>query len=287
MDNKEKRAANKPGLERLQKVLAHAGIDSRRKCEDIILEGRVTVDGKTVTELGTKVDSKRQDIKVDGQPIRTEQHVYFLFNKPRDVLSTNGASAGRLRIVDFFRGRHERLFPVGRLDVDSEGLIVVTNDGEFANRLTHPRYEVPKTYRATVKGRITEKAVAKLRSGIFLSEGKTARAHATVVRRTTNESVVDITIREGRNRQVRRMLANQGFPITRLQRIAIGDLKDSRLSPGEWRPLTEGELKTLVSTALSQPRGRPVRRKRPSIQSQGHTTRGLRRSTTGKRGAKR
>ncbi len=159
------------GMERLQKVLARAGIASRRKSEEYVLAGRVTVDGKVVRELGAKVDPAVQDVRCDGERLRPEPKLYFLVNKPRGMLCSNASEGGRDRVVDLFRGVEQRLFTVGRLDVDSEGLLIVTNDGEFANRLMHPRYGVPRVYSVEIDGVLSEEGRAKLLRGVHLAEG--------------------------------------------------------------------------------------------------------------------
>jgi len=257
MREKRKSEQAASGTERLQKVLARCGVASRRESERIIEEGRVSVDGEVVTELGVKVDPARSRIEVDGTPVRAERKVCFLFHKPRGVLSTNAPSADKRRIIDFFAERRERLYPVGRLDADSEGLILVTNDGELANRLAHPRYEVPKTYRVLVKGRVDERVLKRLHHGVFLSEGKTGPAAVRVTHRAVRESVLELTIHEGRYREVRRMLAALGHPVMRLRRIAIGGLRDPKLRAGQWRPVNQNELAMLRAAA------RPPADKRP------------------------
>lgn len=249
-------------MERLQKVLAHAGVASRREAERIIQEGRVTVDGEVVTELGTKVDTTVNRVEVDGVSIRPEQKAYFLFHKPRGVLCTNAPVAGKRRVIDFFAGRRERLYPVGRLDAESEGLIIVTNDGELANRVAHPRYGVPKTYRVLVKSKVEDDHLARLRSGIYLSEGRTSPARVRLSHRSNTETVLELSLHEGRHHEVRRMLATLGFRVSRLRRVAIGGVSDPKLRAGEWRPLTVREIEKLQMAMQSEERVKaPTRRK--------------------------
>ncbi len=236
-------------LERLQKVLARAGLGSRRACEDLITDGRVTVDGETVTELGSKADAAVQDIRVDGSRVRPEAREYWLLNKPKGVVCTNYDPAGRRRPIDLVPKARGRLFPVGRLDADSKGLLILTNDGDFANHLTHPRYEVPKTYRATVSGRVTEADLGKLTRGIHLAEGKARAARFRVLKKGVRRSILEITLREGKNRQIRRMLARLRHPVRDLVRTRIGKISLRGLGPGKARPLEPREVQYLKALA--------------------------------------
>ncbi|MFO8014034.1 MAG: pseudouridine synthase [Phycisphaerae bacterium] len=260
-------------LERLQKILARAGVASRRASEEIIAAGRVTVDGETVSELGAKADAETQDVRLDGRRLRPEALEYWMLNKPKGVVCTNDDLAGRTRPVDLIPGSDARLFPVGRLDADSQGLLLMTNDGALANRLTHPRYEVPKTYRATVDGRVTGKEVQRLLKGVRLAEGKTGRPRVKVLKRGRTRSVLLITIREGRNRQVRRMLARLGHPVRDLVRTRIGRLSVRGLGSGKARRLTPEEVEYLKDLPDTDPdaaekakgkkgQGRKTKRKR-------------------------
>jgi len=257
-------------LERLQKILARAGVASRRASEEIIAAGRVTVDGQVVTELGSKADLATQDVRLDGQRLRREPFEYWILNKPKGVVCTNDDPAGRTRPVDLVRESGARLFPVGRLDADSQGLLLLTNDGTLANRLTHPRYEVPKTYRATVTGRVTGKEVQRLLKGVHLAEGKTGRPRVKVVKGTRSRSVLMITIREGRNRQVRRMLARLGHPVRDLVRTRIGRLSVRGLGSGRARRLTPKEIEYLKELPDADPdaergaRAGRAKRKKPA-----------------------
>jgi len=231
--------------ERLQKILAAAGLASRRGCEEIILDGRVTVNGRRVHTLPVLVDPEADEITVDGRPLKVDRKVYFLLHKPRGVHCTNYDPDGRPRAVDLLGGVRERVFPVGRLDAETTGLLLMTNDGELAEQLTHPRHGVPKTYRAHVNGQVTEEQLADLRKGVWLAEGKTRVSEASIIHAARDQSVVEITLREGRNREVRRVLARIGHAVRKLIRIRIGPLSLRGLGPGEFRPLTSAEVNLL------------------------------------------
>jgi 23S rRNA pseudouridine2605 synthase len=235
---------------RLAKFLAHAGVASRRGAEQLIAAGRVTIDGVMVTDPARDVD-ERSAVAFDGEPIKgAEPHVAYALHKPAGVVSTASDTHGRTTVVDLVNS-HRRLYPVGRLDADSTGLILLTNDGELANRLTHPRYEVPKTYRATLAGpAITDTALRQLRDGVELEDGRTAPAK---VRRLTPHQL-DITIHEGRNRQVRRMCEAIGRPVKQLVRIRFGPFELGDLRPGKARRVTAAELDALARAAADAPR---------------------------------
>ena len=228
--------------ERLQKILAAAGVASRREAEKVITAGRVRVNGKLVTELGTKVDPKKARITVDGKPIKVESKVYYLFNKPRGVVTTMSDPQGRRTVADFMQDSKERVFPVGRLDYATEGLLILTNDGDLAFRLTHPTAEIPKTYMAKIEGTLTEKDLNPIRSGVELDGVLTKKCKAHIVETNKAYTKVHITITEGRNRQVRRMFEAIGRNVEFLKRISIGQLKLTGLNRGEIRPLTEMEI---------------------------------------------
>lgn len=233
--------------ERLQKVLARTGIGSRRVCEELIADGRVTVNGE-VAELGRRVDPDRDAVEVDGVRISVaEGLVHYLLNKPRGVVTTASDPQGRPTVVDLVPPE-PRVFPVGRLDVDTEGLLLLTNNGDLAHRLTHPSFGVEKEYVAHVEGRPTPSALRRLREGVDLDDGRSAPAKASLV----EPSVLRVTIHEGRNRQVRRMCEAVGHPVVRLVRTRIGPLADRRLKPGEWRELTSDEVRALEK-AVAQP----------------------------------
>ncbi len=227
--------------QRLQKVLAAAGVESRRKCEELILDGSVRVNRKVVDKLPAFVDPEKDIITVNGKKVRAARKVYFLLNKPKGVICANFDPQGRKKAIDIVTSR-ERIFSVGRLDADTTGIIILTNDSELANQLTHPRYEVPKTYVAKLKGEVSGEAVEKLKRGIWLAEGKTARASVKILRRSYKESLLEITIREGLNRQIRRMLAKVGLPVKSLKRTRIGKLNARGLGVGKFRTLTEAEV---------------------------------------------
>jgi 23S rRNA pseudouridine2605 synthase len=227
--------------QRLQKVLASAGIASRRKCEELILAGSVQVNGRVVNKLPAFVEPEKDVITVDGKKIRSVRKVYYLLNKPKGVICTSFDPQGRPKAIDLVPAR-ERIFCVGRLDADSTGLIILSNDSELANRLTHPRYELSKTYVAAVNGEIQGEAIEKLKKGVWLAEGKTAGAAVKILRRNYRESLIEITIRQGLNRQVRRMLAKVGLSVKSLKRTRIGKLDDRGIGVGKFRALTKAEV---------------------------------------------
>ncbi len=227
--------------QRLQKVLAAAGIDSRRKCEELILSGEVRVNRKVVDELPAFVDPEKDIITVYGKKIRAAQKVYFLLNKPKGVICTNRDPRGRKKAIDLVHTK-ERIFCVGRLDADTTGLIILTNDSELTNRLTHPRYGIAKTYVVRINGEISGEQIVKLKKGVWLAEGKTGRASVKILKRRHNESSIEITIKQGLNRQVRRMLANVGLPVKSLTRTSFGKLTVRGLGVGKFRTLTRAEV---------------------------------------------
>ena len=233
--------------QRLQKVLAAAGVDSRRNCEELIVSGVVRVNRKVVDELPAFVDPEKDVITVHGKPIRAARKVYFLLNKPKGVICTNSDPQGRKKAIDLIH-TPERIFCVGRLDIDTTGIIVLSNDSELANKLSHPRYELPKTYVVGVKGLITGEQIEKLKKGIWLAEGKTGKASAKILKRGHKESLIEVTIRQGLNRQVRRMLAKVGLPVKSLKRTKIGKLTSRGLGVGKFRTLTAGEIAYLKKT---------------------------------------
>ena len=240
-------AASSGEGERLQKVLARVGIGSRRVCEDLIAEGRVLVDGETAV-LGRRVDPETALIEVDGAPVGVRPDlVHYVLNKPAGVVTTADDPQGRPTVVGLVPNE-PRVFPVGRLDVDTEGLLLLTNDGELAHRLTHPSYGVEKEYVAEVEGLPTRAVLRRLREGVELDDGPTAPARATLV----DPSVVRLTIHEGRNRQVRRMCEAVGHSVVRLVRTRIGPLADRSLAPGAWRELTGDEVRSL-QRAVAEP----------------------------------
>ena len=233
------------GPQRLQKVLASAGLGSRRQCEELITAGRVEIDRHVVTELGTRVDPAKQEVRVDGTSLTNPKLVYYAVNKPTGVVCTNRDPSGRPRVVDLVPTPDVRLFTIGRLDLHSEGLILVTNDGELANRLTHPRYGVSKTYRIVVAGHPGREVLSKLRGGVHLAEG-VARAERVTTRSVQKESThLEMVLREGKNREIRRILARLGHKVLRLTRIAVGPIRLGELPPGASRRLTREEIASL------------------------------------------
>ena len=250
---KPARAPSKPADargERIQKVLAAAGLGSRRQCEELITTGRVEIDRKVVTELGSRVDAATQEIRVDGQPLPRTKLFYYAVNKPAGVVCTNSDPAGRTRVIDMVPAGDIRLFTIGRLDISSEGLILVTNDGELANLLTHPRYGVEKTYRVLVAGRPENEVLMKLRRGVHLAEG-IAKADRVEVKSHHKESTtLEIVLREGKNREIRRILAQLGHKVMKLSRIAVGPIRLGEMPVGAVRKLTKEEIATLRNNAV-------------------------------------
>jgi len=234
--------------ERLQKAMASAGVASRRECEELILQGSVRVNGRVVDQLPAFADPDTDVITVDGRRLGKSEHVYFLLNKPKGVICTSDDPQGRPKAVDLVPGG-KRVFCVGRLDADTTGLIILTNDAELTNLLTHPKYKVPKTYVAKVAGRIDDKTLASLRKGVWLAEGRTGAARIKVLKRGHNDSLVEITIQQGLNRQVRRMLAKVGLPVQSLKRTRIGSLTVEGIGVGKFRPLSRAEVASLRRAA--------------------------------------
>jgi len=237
------------GEQRLQKVLAASGVDSRRKCEELILSGAVRVNRKVVDKLPAFVDPEKDVIMIDGRKIQPARKVYFLLNKPKGVICTNNDPQGRKKAIDIIP-TDQRIFCVGRLDIDTSGIIILTNDSELANRLTHPRFGFSKTYVARIKGQISSDAVEKLKKGIWLAEGKTGRASVKILKRNYKESLIEITIRQGLNRQIRRMLARVGLPVKSLKRTQIGKLNARGLGVGKFRKLTKDEVAYLKKVTV-------------------------------------
>jgi 23S rRNA pseudouridine2605 synthase len=237
-----------PGGVRLQKVLAEAGVGSRRYCEELIGSGRVEVDGETVRRFGARVDPERQVIKVDGKRIPARPGlVYLAFNKPAKVLTAMSDRRGRRTVAEFLGDRTERLFHIGRLDYDTEGLMLLTNDGELAHRLAHPSFEVAKTYLAEVTGPVPKDLGRRLVTGIELDDGVATADRFRVVDRSGNRALVEITLHEGRKHVVRRMLATAGHPVSRLVRTDVGPIRLGSLRPGTSRELTTTEIGELYA----------------------------------------
>lgn len=253
-----------PGKVRLQKFLADAGVASRRHAEDLILEGRVLVNDRIVDTLPAFVDPRQDRVVVGGAPVRPQRLEYFVLHKPKGVVCTNRDPAGRRRAVDLLPPLPVRLFPVGRLDAESTGLLLLTNDGELTERLTHPRFGVPKTYRAEVRGRVPPDLSARMKAGVHLAEGKASAEEVEIVHAAYDRSVLRITLREGRNRQVRRMLARLGYPVRNLKRVQIGPLALEKLPVGAARRLSPAEVQALRAAAGAPAgRARLRRRRRP------------------------
>jgi 23S rRNA pseudouridine2605 synthase len=241
------------GGERLQKILARAGVGSRRTCEGLIEDGRVEVNGEVAT-LGRRVDPEHDRVTVDGVTIPVRPGlVYYLLNKPAKVVTTAHDPEGRPTVMDLVPAE-PRVFPVGRLDWDSEGLLLLTNDGDLAHGLTHPSRGVPKTYLAEVTGSPGRAALRRLREGVDLDDGRTAPARVRVAQTTPTGAAVEIVIHEGRNRQVRRMCEAVGHPVRRLVRTRFGPLHDYRLAPAEWRPLSGEEIRALYAAIAAESR---------------------------------
>ncbi|MEM7478997.1 MAG: pseudouridine synthase [Planctomycetota bacterium] len=241
------------GLQRLNKILAGAGLGSRREVEEFIVQGRVEVDREIVTDLSFKADPSQARIKVDGQVVKTFRPVYFMLNKPKGVLSTNKDPSGRVRVVDLVPDS-ERVFSVGRLDKSSEGLMLLTNDGELAQKLAHPKFRVQKTYFVVVSGLMTREELAKLKKGVYLSEGFARIDGATIRKQRKASTEMEIVLSEGKNREIRRILARAGHKVMVLRRIAIGTLRLGQLPVGASRQLTPMEVKALYALAEAKPK---------------------------------
>jgi 23S rRNA pseudouridine2605 synthase len=235
---------------RLQRYLARAGAASRRGSEDLMTAGRVRVNGVVVTELGAKVDPDTDTVEVDGiRVVATAGPAYFALNKPAGVMTTMDDPQGRPTVASLFPPGHPGLFPVGRLDFDTDGLLLLTTDGELGQRLLHPRHHVAKTYMVEIEGRIGESAMRRLRDGVVLDDGTTAPAEARLLKQSDRTSRIELVIREGRKRQVKRMCSAVGHPVQHLRRVAFGPIQLGDLAPGEVRELTQGEIDALRSAA--------------------------------------
>ncbi|MFN0053069.1 MAG: pseudouridine synthase [Planctomycetales bacterium] len=252
---------------RLQRLLAMAGAGSRRHCEEFILTGRVTVDGQTVRELGTRVDPDLQEVRLDGERLHLQRKVYYLLNKPPGYLCTNRDPDGRPRVVDLFPKDRERLFTVGRLDEESQGLIVVTNDGELANQLAHPKFRIRKTYHVQVAGVPTREMIGQLTQGLYFAEGRFKATEARLIKVHKLSALIEIVLTEGQNREIRRLLAKLGHKVQRLQRVALGTLELGEVPPGHYRPLTQQEVWDL--RGLANPQGGQTKKKPPRPAGQG------------------
>ncbi len=263
----EKRQPVESAAVRLQKVLAQAGVGSRRGCEQLILAGRVSVDGRPLTTLGVRVDPRAQVITVDGETIRAQRPQHFLLNKPRGYLCTNKDPQGRPRVIDLFPVGGPRLFTVGRLDENSQGLLMVTNDGDLAHRLVHPRYQVPRLYRVQVAGHPTRDSLDAIRHGVHFSDGF-FRVHSASTFKTRGRSTfLNLELRQGQNREIRRLLARIGHKVMSLERISFGPLRLGRLKLGQHRPLRPSEFEALheyLTDGDRRPHGRKKSQRRSS-----------------------
>ena len=272
-------------LERLQKIIAHAGVASRREAESMIRQGRVTVNGRVITELGTKADPRRDHVKVDGKLLtQAEPHRYILLYKPKEVMTTLDDPEGRRTVIDLVRGVRERIYPVGRLDYHSEGLVLLTNDGDLAFKVSHPKHGSVKTYNVKVRGVPEERLLDKLRRGITI-EGKRTLPCEIVRIRTTGRngdegnSWLEVKLQEGRTQQLRKMFQALGHPVAKLKRVAIGPISDPKLPPGGWRELTKHEVKMLATMKEARPpkprrAARPKSRKKTAAPKARRTRRG-------------
>jgi 23S rRNA pseudouridine2605 synthase len=259
--------AQRSGLVRLQKFLSDAGVASRRHAEDYIREGRELVNGAVVDELPAFVDPAKDKVIFNGQLVRVEPPCYVMMHKPRGVVCSDRDPEGRRRAADLLPSGLPRLFTVGRLDTDGSGLLLLTNDGELAARITHPSFGLAKVYRAEVRGEARDNLPAVLKKGVYLAEGRASASDVVILDRSRERSALQITLREGRNRQVRRMLVRVGHPVRRLQRVAIGPLKLGDLALGQCRRLSHKEVLALqraTDEAAANPPPRPTRRRRPA-----------------------
>lgn len=245
-------------MERLQKILAAAGQGSRRECEELIRQGRVAVDGEIVTETGIKVDIEKQSITCDGEVVKPAKRRCYLFYKPKHCVCTN-APGEDSRVIDFFHAISARLFTVGRLDKESEGVILVTNDGELAQKLAHPRYEIEKVYHIVVRGRVTPNVLDQVREGVWTSEGKIVPENIELLKASAASSSLKITLKEGKNRAIRRIFAKVEHPLSRLTRIRFGPFEMGDLKPGQYRPIPEDEIQKILDQAKARPKKRVKR----------------------------
>lgn len=246
--------------ERLQKIMADAGIGSRRQCERLIAEGHVAIDGRVVVDMGIQVDPAEHEILYDGKPIRAARKGYFILNKPKHFVSTLAEEDAGRRVIDLMKGAGRNLRMAGRLDRDTEGLIILTNDGELINLLTHPRHQVPKTYWVKVGGRLDSEDVTALQRGVFLAEGRAKAAKVAVLYAGPKATVLTIVLRQGMNRQIRRMFAKLDHPVQELRRIAIDGIRDPHLKTGRFRRLTSTEVAQLYRAARHPDETRPAPR---------------------------
>jgi len=255
-------------VERLQKLISQAGVASRRAAEELILAGRVTVNGIVVTELGSKADPTTDKITVDGKPLLfSTRHLYILLNKPTGYITALKDSQGRALVTDLLLGVEERVYPVGRLDYNTEGLLLLTNDGEWANRLMHPRHEVEKEYHVRVRGKVLDQQLKRMAGGVELEDGVTAPAMVRLLKNSDQNDWISVTIHEGKNRQVRRMCEAVSLFVVRLRRVRYGTLELGALKPGQFRHLTGTEVQELLQpVAVAQPeREKTAKTRKPPV----------------------
>jgi 23S rRNA pseudouridine2605 synthase len=246
-------------LQRVQKILSEIGIASRRKAEELIREGRVTVNGR-IAQIGDRADPLQDRIKVDGRRVSASSpKIYILLNKPRGTVTTTDDPAGRKTVIDLLRIRKPRLFPVGRLDYDADGFLLLTNDGELAHRLSHPSFRIPRTYQVKVKGKPTPEEIHKLSKGISLEDGRTAPCRILPLRGTEENLWLEMVLYEGRNRQIKRMWEKLGYPVLKLKRVAFAGLGLGKLKAGEYRALMPGEVQKLKERLLGYSREKKPR----------------------------
>lgn len=237
------------GKVRLNRFLSQAGVCSRRAADELIVAGRVSVNGTVERELGVRIDTAQDEVRVDGSRVQTQRSVHLLFNKPAGIVCTNAANEQRRRVIDLIPPVRGHVFTVGRLDLESEGLILVTNDGDFAQAMAHPSHGVPKTYAVLVQGRVDREHIEKARGGVWLAEGRTGGARIVVERVGRDRTYLKVTLREGRNREIRRVFARLGYPVLSLKRIRIGHLTLHGLSRGSSRFLSKTEVTELLELA--------------------------------------
>jgi len=250
-------------LERLQKIISQAGITSRRAAEELILAGRVTVNGAVVTELGSKADPDVDRVEVDGKTVKpADQMIYILINKPAGFMTTLDDPEGRQLITDLLPEIRERVYPVGRLDYNTEGLLLLTNDGDWANRLMHPRHEIEKEYHVRVRGKVQQSQLDLMKGGVELDGRATSPARVRLIKDGEQNDWISVTIHEGRNRQVRRMCEAVGLSVVRLRRVRYGSLEMRGLKPGQYRLLTEAEALGLLHPGTEAKPEKPSREKR-------------------------
>ncbi|MSR39919.1 MAG: rRNA pseudouridine synthase [Planctomycetes bacterium] len=247
--------AQDDGKVRLNRFLAMSGVCSRRSADELIAGGRVEVNGEPATELGLRVDPKKDEVRVDGDVVRQERMVYVLLNKPKNVVCTNAKHEQKTRVIDLLSDVRGRVFTVGRLDLDSEGLIMVTNDGSFALEMAHPRFGVPNVYAVLVRGRVSAQDLEKARGGVWLAEGPTTGMQIRVDRTGNDRTYLKVMLREGKNREIRRVFAKIGFPVIELKRVRIGELSLHGLSVGKWRFMTPSEVQDLRAFAKREDQG--------------------------------